>query len=138
MIVLDTNVVSALISAEKVPLVGRWLDNQPIDQIWLSAIAIFETRMGIERLVGGRKRRHLEASFDAAISALGDRILPFDSTAAHHAARVHSKRLRLGRPMDIRDAQTAGIVLAQTAALATRNVRDFANLGIVLIDPWTA
>jgi predicted nucleic acid-binding protein len=138
MIVLDTNVVSALISADKEPLVGRWLDNQTIDQIWLSAIVVFEIRMGIERLVGGRKRRHLEASFDVAISAFGSRILPFDSAAAHQAARVHTKRLRLGRPVDIRDAQTAGIVLAQAAALATRNVRDFANLGIVLINPWTA
>jgi predicted nucleic acid-binding protein len=138
MIVLDTNVVSALISAEKILLVGRWLDNQAIDQIWISAIAVFEIRMGIERLVGGRKRRDLEEAFREAISMLEERILPFDSDAAQHAARVHTKRLRLGRPMDIRDAQTAGIVLARTAALATRNVRDFANLGIVLIDPWTA
>jgi toxin FitB len=137
MIVLDTNVVSALISAEKVPAVGDWLDSQN-DQIWLSAIVVFEIRMGIERLAGGRKRRHLEMSFDAAVSELEGRILPFDITAAHHAARVHTRRLRLGRPMDIRDAQTAGIVLAQGATLATRNVRDFANLGIPLIDPWTA
>ena len=138
MIVLDTNVVSALISAEKVQLVATWLDNQPIDQIWISAIVVFEIRMGIERLVGGRKRRHLEASFDAAVAAFEGRILPFDRLAADHAARVHTKRLRLGRPMDIRDAQTAGVVLGQGAALATRNVRDFANVGIVLIDPWTA
>lgn len=137
MIVLDTNVVSALISAEKVPAVGAWLDSQ-VDEIWLSAIVVFEIRMGIERLVGGKKRRHLEVSFDAAVSELEGRILPFDATAAHHAARVHTRRLRLGRPVDIRDAQTAGIVLSQRAALATRNVRDFANLGIALIDPWTA
>ena len=138
MIVLDTNVVSALISAEKNALVGRWLDNKAVDQIWISAIGVFEIRMGIERLASGRKRRDLEASFEVAVSTLGGRMLQFDSAAAHHAARVHSKRLGLGRPMDIRDAQIAGIVLAQSASLATRNVRDFANLGIVLIDPWTA
>src|SRR5262245_9943744 len=127
MIVLDTNVVSALISAEKMPVVGRWLDNQPVGQIWISAIAVFEIRMGIERLVGGRKRRGLEESFQKAIAILEERILPFDRDAAQHAAAVHTKRLRLGRPVDIRDAQTAGIVLAQRAVLATRNVRDFAN-----------
>ena len=138
MIVLDTNVVSALISFEKVQVVGTWLDSQAIDQVWISAIVVFEVRMGIERLVGGRKHRHLETSFDAAISGLEGRILPFDRAAASHAARVHTKRLRQGRPMDIRDAQTAGIALAHEAALATRNVRDFANLGIVLIDPWIA
>lgn len=139
MIILDTNIVSALASYEKVPLVQQWVDNQPIEQLWITAITVFELRMGLEKLVSGRKRRYLEASTEEAVSRrLEGRVLPFDAPAADHAGRIYAKRLRLGRPMDVRDAQIGGIALATQAALATRNVRDFANLGIVLIDPWTA
>jgi predicted nucleic acid-binding protein len=139
MIILDTNVVSALASYEKIPLVQQWADNQEIGQLWITAITVFELRMGIEKLVSGRKRRYLESSTVEAVSGrLEGRVLPFDAPAADHAGRIYARRLRLGRPMDVRDAQIGGIAIARQAALATRNVRDFANLGIVLIDPWTA
>jgi predicted nucleic acid-binding protein len=139
MIILDTNVISALASYEKVLPVQQWVDNQEIEQLWITAITVFELRMGIEKLVSGRKRRYLEESTVEAVSGrLEGRVLPFDVSAADHAARIYAKRSRFGRPMDVRDAQIGGIAIARQAALATRNVRDFANLGIVLVDPWTA
>ena len=39
---------------------------------------------------------------------------------------------------DIADAQIAAIALANGMPLATRNVRDFEDMGVEIIDPWTA
>lgn len=66
------------------------------------------------------------------------RILPFEQTAAYSAASIAARRRRDGRPIEIRDAQIAGIAAARRATLATRNTRHFADLGIALIDPWAA
>jgi len=138
MIILDTNVLSASISAVKSSTVIAWLNSQVADQIWITAITVFETRMGIELLAVGRKRNQLESEFEQALSEhFGGRVLPFDTESAHHAGMSFAKRQCAGLPMDIRDAQIAGIAIAKNATLATRNIRDFTNLGMALIDPWT-
>jgi predicted nucleic acid-binding protein len=73
--------------------------------------------------------RALEEDFEG-------RILPFEQTAARAAAVVAARRRHDGRPIELRDAQIAGIAAARRATLATRNTRHFADLGIALIDPW--
>ena len=139
MIILDTNVLSASISAVKSSTVIAWLNSQVADQIWITAITVFETRMGIELLAAGKKRSQLETEFEQALSGyFGGRVLPLDAESAHHAGVSFAKRQRAGLPMDIRDAQIAGIAIAKSATLATRNIRDFADLGLALTDPWTA
>ena len=69
---------------------------------------------------------------------LGGRVLPFDEDAAEASAALAAQREAVGRVIDIRDTQIAGIVLARRASLATRNVRDFADLSVPVIDPWAA
>jgi len=63
-------------------------------------------------------------------------VLPFDRTAADTAAALAAKQRQIGWPIEIRDAQIAGIAAARKATLATRNTRHFENLGIILVDPW--
>ena len=139
MIILDTNVLSGVISGVKVPAVVRWLNTKPAEEIWITAITVFEVRMGIERLPEGHRRREIEAGFAEALSDyLCDRVLPFDASAAQQAGVMHAMRLRDGRLVDLRDTQIAGIALIHNAVLATRDVQDFADLGISLINPWTA
>jgi predicted nucleic acid-binding protein len=65
-------------------------------------------------------------------------VLDFDSAAATEAAALAAERQRVGRPVDMRDTQIAGIALARHATLATRNVRHFADLKVPIVDPWTA
>ena len=64
------------------------------------------------------------------------RILPFDSLAAREFARVVADRRRLGRPIDNLDAQIAAIARVHNMSLATRDIRDFADAGVPIIDPW--
>jgi predicted nucleic acid-binding protein len=137
-ILLDTNVVSALMRREPDPVVVAWLDAQPPESVWTTAITVFEIRMGLDLLVEGRRRRALEEAFAQALAEdFEGRVLPFDPTAAQAAGRLAAERRRAGRTVEIRDVQIAGIAAARKATLATHNLRHFEGLGLVLVDPWS-
>lgn len=135
MIILDTNILSALMQTRPDPAVITWLDRQPASSIWTTAITIFEIEMGLGLLDAGRRRRALEAAFEhLMVDDLGNRILPFDRAAAGEAGRLAASRQRQGRPVDMRDTQIAGIALARKASLATRNIRHFEDAGLTVIE----
>ena len=139
MIVLDTNVISALMQRKAEPRIVAWLDDQPAESVWTTAISVFEVRFGLELLSQGRKRRQLEDAFRLALTEdFEGRVLPFDQTAAEAAGAIAARRRCNGRPIEIRDVQIAGIVAARKARLATRNTRHFEALGLIIVDPWSA
>ncbi len=120
------------------PTVVEWLDDQPAESIWTSAITVFEVRLGLESLALGRRRQRLEQAFVKALAEdFEGRVLPFDQDAAQAAGVIAAKQRRAGRPVEVRDVQIAGIALARRAALATRNIRHFQDLGLKLVDPWS-
>jgi toxin FitB len=138
LILLDTNVLSALMRRETDPVVVAWLDAQPPESIWTTPITVFEIRFGIEILAKGRKRKALEEAFASALDEdFGGRILAFDQAAADAAAAIAARQREAGRPVEIRDVQIAGIAAARKATLATRNTRHFDGTGIALVDPWS-
>ena len=137
MIILDTNVVSALMQQQPDPQVVDWLDRQPSESIWISAVTLFEGRYGLALLPDGRRKTVLQESFEALIAQdLQSRIAHFDVTAANQAAELASRRKARGRPVDMRDTFIAGIALARRATLATRNVKHFDDLAIPVVNPW--
>lgn len=137
MILLDTNVLSALMQREPDRAVVAWLDAQPSESVWMTSITVFEVRMGLELLADGHRRRRLEQEFDRLLDDdLDGRVQLFDRAAANAAGTIAAERQRAGRTVEIRDVQIAGIASARKATLATRNVRHFEGLGIHLIDPW--
>lgn len=137
MIVLDTNVLSAAMRRKADPVVVAWLDRQPSESLWITTITVFEVRFGLELLSDGRRRKKLENAFAQALEEdFQRRILSFDFQAAEEAAKLAARRRNAGQPVEFRDTQIAGIVLAYRAALATRNVRHFQDLPVAVIDPW--
>ena len=137
MIILDTNVLSALMKPVPDASVVKWLDNQPGESIWITSITLFETRFGLALLPKGRRKTSLETAFARLLEEdLQNRVLEFDSVAAVEAAELAATRQRAGRSVDIRDTQIAGIALARRATLATRNIKHFADLAVPVIDPW--
>ena len=137
MIILDTNVLSALMRKVPEMVVVAWLDRQPAESIWISSITLFEARFGLALLPKGRRQQTLEAAFARLLAEdLENRVLDFDSAAATRAAALAAERQKAGRPVDIRDTQIAGIALSRNATLATRNVRHFQDLKIPVVDPW--
>lgn len=139
MIILDTNVLSALMrKAPEAPVVA-WLDRQPAESVWITSVTLFEARLGLALLPKGRRRQTLEAAFAQLLEQdLENRVLDFDSAAAVEAASLAAERQRVRRPVDMRDTQIAGIALARHAKLATRNVRHFLDLKVPVVDPWQA
>ena len=137
MILLDTNVLSAMMRVAAEPIVERWLDAQPAESVWTTTITIFEIHFGLALLAPSRRRDRLSDAFDRAIhEVLDNRVLPFDASAAESAAAIAARQRQIGRSVEIRDVQIAGIASARKATLATRNTRHFAELGIILVDPW--
>jgi hypothetical protein len=136
-ILLDTNVLSALMQREPDQTVVAWLDEQPSESIWITSITVFEVRMGLELLATGRRRSQLEQKLDRLlVEDLDGRVQLFDRAAADAAGTIAASRQRAGRTVEIRDVQIAGIASARKATLATRNVRHFEGLDIRLVSPW--
>ena len=139
MIILDTNVLSAIMRAADDPSVEQWFDAQPAESVWTTTVTVFEIRFGIALLAAGRRRDRLDRAFLAAINdVLGGRVLPFDRSAAESAALLAAGQRRIEHSVEIRDVQIAGIAAARKATLATGNTRHFEHLGITLMDPWHA
>jgi hypothetical protein len=129
MIVLDTNVISALMRDIPDETVIRWLDRQPRASIWTTSINVFETRFGLYILPTGKRQAAMMALYEKILSeTIQGRIALFDSAAAQQAASLHAQRKVRGRPGELRDTMIAGIVLAQHAKLATRNVKRFEEI----------
>jgi toxin FitB len=136
-IILDTNILSALMrQAPELPVV-QWLDRQQADSIWITSVTLFVVCLGLALLPKGKRRQALEAAFTQLLSEdLEDRVLPFDSAAASEAASLAADRQKTGRPVDFRDTQIAGIALSCRATVATRNTRHFQDLRVTVVDPW--
>lgn len=139
MIVLDTNVLSALMREPQDTRVIAWLDEQPAESVWITSITLFEARLGLALLAAGRRRAALTSALTRVLAEdLGHRVLEFDADSAAAAAELAARRQSRGRPVDVRDTLIAGIVLARRAVISTRNVRHFDDLGVPVVDPWGA
>ena len=137
MIILDTNVLSALMRTAPEPAVVNWLDRQSAESIWITSITVFEAHLGVALLPKGKRQRALAEALDRLVSEdLGDRVLDFDVSAALEAAALAAARQGTGRPVDMRDTQIAGIALARKASIATRNVSHFEDLKVPILNPW--
>lgn len=136
-LILDTNVLSALMQARPNTVVVDWVDRQSPESIWLTSITVFETRFGLALLPTSKRRAALEESFERLLQDdLQGRVLPFDEPAAAKAAALAAERQRAGRSIDLRDTLIAAIAVARNASLATRNVKHFADLPIPVLNPW--
>lgn len=137
MLVLDTNVLSAMMSVEPVRKVADWLLSQPSDDLFTAAVCQAEILSGIAILPEGRRRADLE---EAARAMFADdfqgRVLPFDTEAAVAYAEVFAARRKAGRPAGTADLMLAAIARVRGASVVTRNVADFEGVGLTIINPW--
>jgi toxin FitB len=136
MIVLDSNVVSELMKPFPAPAVRDWIRVRRGNELYMTSITLAEIRYGIERLPPGRRRDLMMATAEDVFAAFEEQILPFDAAAAAHYPIIVTHRDRAGLPIDGFDAQIASICRTHEAALATRNLKDFDDTGIDVIDPW--
>lgn len=137
MIILDTNVLSELMRPRPSPRVSGWVAKQPATELFTTSITEAEIFFGIELLTQGKRREALlRAAEDMFTEDLGGRIFGFESDAARLFSKIAAHRRTLGRPISHADAQIAAITKLRQAKLATRNVTDFHDCGIDLVNPW--
>ena len=109
-----------------------------MEELFFSAVGEAELRYGAAVLPAGRRRNTLISDIESMLrAAFEHRILPFDSNAAVVYADIASARRAAGRPVPTADCQMAAIARSRGMAVATHNVRDFVDMGIDVIDPWT-
>jgi predicted nucleic acid-binding protein len=137
MIIVDTNVVAEMMKPSPDPSVVSWLNGQKSAALFLTTVTIGEIGYGLEILPQGRRRLHLEQGFERVIAeAFTGRILVFDEEAARHYGVVMGRRRAIGRPLSIQDGQIASIARAKGFAVATRNIRDFVECGVEIVNPF--
>lgn len=137
MIILDTNVISEVMRPQPNTQVMSWLKKYPVEELAITSISIAEISYGLKRLPVGRRRDSLQWRFQMFIDqGFSDRIFPFEERAAEIYADIIVDRKQQGKPIEVMDAMIASIALLKTATLATRNVSDFENCGLELVNPW--
>jgi predicted nucleic acid-binding protein len=137
MIILDTNIVSALMQLSPDKTVQHWLNNLNTDFLRITTVTIMEIEMGIESLAVGKKRSRLEDIFQKILlENFQNKVMEFDTAAAIATAKIAVCHKKSGRQVDIRDDMIAGIALSKKYTLVTRNTKDFAGVGVELINPY--
>jgi toxin FitB len=137
MMILDTNVLSALMRRTPDEAVIEWLNQQPRTSVWTTSITVLEIRFGLQILPVGKRRAVLMKTFETVLDLIDARVAPFDSDAAQQAGDLMASCQKKGRSIDLRDAMIAGIVLSRHATLATRNTSHFEGISASVVNPWS-
>jgi toxin FitB len=137
MFVLDTNVLSTIMSARPSPEVAAWIADQPDNALFTTTISQAEILSGLAIMPEGRRRHALET---AAMAMFTDdfrgRVLSFDIPAAAAYAEIFAARRRAGRSSAPLDLMIAAVARANGASVVTRDIGGFEGCGVVIIDPW--
>ena len=134
MIIADTHVVSELFKPAPDNRVLTWLGES--DDVTISTVTVGEIWAGIENLPEGSRKAALATLATELFDEFGDEVEAYDFRAARIYGRIVAERRRRGRPIGYADAQIAAICLANDCPVATRNVKDFTELGLAIINPW--
>jgi len=136
-IIADTNVVSEFMRNAPDPVVMAWAQAVAPADLTICVVTVEEIERGLGLLPAGRRRRDLESRWHALVDTFADAVAVYDLPAARETAAILVTAQAAGRPMSLADAQIAGICMAGSHELATRNVGDFSTApGLALINPF--
>jgi predicted nucleic acid-binding protein len=137
MILVDTNVISEPLRKTPDPVVIEWIDAQPLETLYLSAITVAELRFGVASLPTGKRRDRLHESMENRVLPLfAGRVLAFDLPASQAYAELMSRARAAGLAIGAADGYIAATAAANRMAVATRDAAAFEAAGIPAIDPW--
>jgi len=137
MIVLDTNLLSETLKPLPNAAVVAWMAAQPRSTLFTTTVVEAEILYGVAVLADGARKTQLQAALKAIFTEdLSGQVIPFDRDCAEAYAGIAANRKNSGQPISQFDAMIAAATASRGATLATRNLRDFADCGIRLINPW--
>ena len=119
------------------PQVKRWLDQVNDDALFLSVISFSEILRGITRLPESTRRTQLQTWLDETLRPwFEDRILPVTQSIAERLGRLAGERDSKGLTFPVPDGLIVATALEHNLTLVTQNVKDFASLGVPLLNLW--
>ncbi len=136
---LDTNCISELVRVKPEPSVLRWMEAADEALLFLSVLTLGEIRKGLAGLPQGRRRTHLETWLDVELRArFAGRIMPIDAAVADRWGLLAARARREGKSLSTIDGLLAATAVHHDFTVVSRNVSDFANLGVQVANPWEA
>ena len=137
MILLDTNIVSEPLRPTPDTRVIDWIDAQPLETLFLSAITVAELRAGLAQLPVGKRRAGLQQSLEKRVLPLfAGRVLPFDLACTQAYAELMARARTAGLAIATADGYIAAIAAANGFTVATRDTGPFEAAGVAVINPW--
>ncbi len=134
---LDTNVISELISKQPNPQVMQWIDNLDPTAVYLSVITVGELQKGIEKLSDSKRKETLHRWLnDDLLARFSGQIFVLDVPVMLTWGALVGRMERMGRPLAALDSLIAALALHHHCSLVTRNEADFKDTGVTIINPW--
>lgn len=138
MIIVDTNVLSEAMRGCPNATVMDWIRSRDRDSVGVTSVTVYELLTGVYRLPDGARKDRLRAGVERLLETHRSRILHYDTGSARVHARIRAERQAQGHPLGSEDGMIAAICLHHNVPLATRNVSDFRDLGLTLVNPWVS
>ena len=139
MILVDTNVISEPMRKIPEARVIDWIDAQPLETLYLSAITVAELRFGVASLAAGKRRDSLHDDLETrALPLFVGRVLAFDVAASQVYADLMAKARAVGLAIGTADGYIAATAAANGMMVATRDTAPFEAGGVPTINPWEA
>jgi toxin FitB len=136
---LDTNVLSELTRPKSDQHVENWLNTADDERLFLSVISLGEIVKGLTILPESKRRQFLRQWVEEELRSWFDgRMLPVDEVIAERWGILAGECRLKGKGLSMADGLIAATALEHDLTLVTRNVRDFADLGVVIFNPWPA
>ena len=135
---IDTNVLSEFSRrGEPDRRVKIWLKAAAPGSLYASVLTLAEIRRGIEMLPASKRRSQLEQWLEGELlESFGTNLLPVTRAIGDRWAVLSARAQRRGAPLAVIDGLIAATALEHDLILATRNVKDFLDLGVSIFNPW--
>jgi len=133
---LDTCVLSEFVRPAPAAAVQTWMAAREESELYVATMTLAELHRGVKRLPPSRRKNDLAAWLEQLQASFAERILPFAGETAAYWGDLCAGMEAKGRPMAAFDSIIAAIALEHGLKLVTRNVRDFAEAPLVLVNPW--
>jgi predicted nucleic acid-binding protein len=136
---LDTNCISELFRPKPDPNVIEWMEAADEAMLYLSVLTVGEIRKGLAGLAQGKRRTHLETWLQVELQArFAGRVVPIDAAIADRWGLIAAEAKRKGKALTVIDGLLAATALHHNLTVVSRNVSDFTNTQVQVLNPWEA
>ena len=135
-LLLDTCAISELRKPSPASPFLEWFDLCNERLLHLSAITLGELQYAIDRLEDGRRKNDLLAWYGELCLSYRGYVIEPTQEICELWGRLRARRQKMGKPLSMADGLIAATALSRSMAVVTRNVDDFEDLGVELINPW--